>query len=94
MIYSVVLVLGVQQSESIICVHIPALQHSFPGWVITEYWVEFPVLYSRSLQVVYFMCVYVEKEMATHSSSLAGETRGQRSLAGSSPRGLKVLDTT
>ena len=56
MIYSVVLVLGVQQSESIICVHIPALQHSFPGWVITEYWVEFPVLYSRSLLVVYFMC--------------------------------------
>ena len=27
---------------------------SFPIWVIAEYWVEFPVLYSRSLLVMYF----------------------------------------
>ena len=47
------LVLGVQQSESIIHVHIPALQHSFPGWIIIEYWVEFPVLCSGSLLVTY-----------------------------------------
>ena len=30
----------------------------------------------------------LEKEMATHSSILAGEFHGQRSLAGSNPRGL------
>ena len=28
---------------------------SFPIYVITEYWVEFPVLYSRSLLVIYFI---------------------------------------
>ena len=31
----------------------------------------------------------LEKEMATHSSLLAGEPHGQRSLAGYSPRGRK-----
>ena len=28
---------------------------SFPIYVIAEYWVEFPVLYSRSLLVIYFI---------------------------------------
>ena len=28
---------------------------SFPIEVITEYWVEFPVLYNRSLLIIYFM---------------------------------------
>ena len=36
----------------------------------------------------------LEKEMATHSSILAGESPGQRSLAGYSPRGHKESDTT
>ena len=36
----------------------------------------------------------LEKEMATHSSILAGESHGQRSLAGYSPWGHKELDTT
>ena len=31
--------------------------------------------------------------MATHSSILAGESHGQRSLVGYSPRGLKESDT-
>ena len=35
-----------------------------------------------------------EKEMATHSSILAGEFCGQRSLVGDSPWGCKHLDTT
>ena len=35
----------------------------------------------------------MEKEMATHSSSLAWETHGQRSLAGYSPQGSKKSDT-
>ena len=35
-----------------------------------------------------------EEGMATHSSTLAWESQGQRSLAGYSPRGCKELDTT
>ena len=35
----------------------------------------------------------LEKEMATHSSVLPGESRGQRSLVGYSPKGRKELDT-
>ena len=36
----------------------------------------------------------LEKGMATHSSILAGESHGQRSLVGYSPRGRKELDMT
>ena len=36
----------------------------------------------------------MEKGMATHSSMLAGEVHGQRSLAGYSPWGRKESDTT
>ena len=36
----------------------------------------------------------LEKEMATHSSILAGESHGQRSLVGCSPWGREELDTT
>ena len=36
----------------------------------------------------------LEKEMATHSSILAGEFHGQKSLAGYSSGGGKELDTT
>ena len=36
----------------------------------------------------------MEKGMATHSSILAGEFQGQRSLAGHSPWGRKESDTT
>ena len=35
--------------------YIHSFLDSFPIQVITEYWVEFPVLYSRSLLVVYFI---------------------------------------
>ena len=36
----------------------------------------------------------LEKEMATHSSTLAWRIHGQRSLVGYSPRGHKELDMT
>ena len=36
----------------------------------------------------------LEKEMATHSSTLPGKSRGQRSVIGYSPWGCKELDTT
>ena len=36
----------------------------------------------------------LEKEMATHSSTLAGKLHGQRSLVGYSPWDHKDLDTT
>ena len=66
MIYNVVLVSGTWQSDSVI--HISIL---FPN--ITEYRVEFLVLYSRSLWIIYFIysSAYMEKAMAPHSSTLA-----------------------
>ena len=36
----------------------------------------------------------LDKEMATHSSILPGESHGWRSLVGYSPQGRKELDTT
>jgi len=36
----------------------------------------------------------LEKEIATHSSTLAWEIHGQRSLVGYGPRGCKESDTT
>ena len=36
----------------------------------------------------------LEKEMATHSSNLAGKSHGWRSLVGYSPRGRKESDIT
>ena len=36
----------------------------------------------------------LEKEMATHSSTLAGKFHGLRTLVGDSPWGCKELDTT
>ena len=36
----------------------------------------------------------LEKEMATHSTIIAGKSHGQRNLSGYSPRGHKESDTT
>ena len=36
-------------------IYIYSFSNSFPLWVITQYWVEFPVLYSRSLLVICFL---------------------------------------
>ena len=38
-----------------------------------------------------YIYISLEKEMATHSSTLALKIRGQKSLAGYSPRSLKEL---
>ena len=66
MIYNVVLVSGAWQSDSVIHISILFLN-------ITEYRVEFLVLYSRSLWIIYFIysSTYMEKAMAPHSSTLA-----------------------
>ena len=55
--YSVLLVSGEQQGESVIHIHISSFffLDSFPIQAITEYWVEFPALYSRFLLVIYFI---------------------------------------
>ena len=55
LIYNVVLVSAVQQSESVIHIHVSTLLDCFPIQAITEYRDEFPVLYSRSLLVIYFI---------------------------------------
>ena len=44
-----------------------------------------PSLTFRSLIQLKFLCMVLEKEMATHSCILAGESHGQRSLADYSP---------
>jgi len=44
---------GVQQSESVIHLHISTLFFFHIG--IAEYWLEFPVLYGKSFLVIYFI---------------------------------------
>ena len=56
LIHSVVLVSGVQQSQSFMHMHISTLYRFFCHIVIPEYWIEFSVLYSGSLLVIYFIC--------------------------------------
>ena len=61
--YNVVLVSIVQQNESTVCSHIspPSLLDFLPIQVTTEHYIEFFVLYSRFLLVIYFLhnCVYM-----------------------------------
>ena len=57
LIYNVVLVLGIHQNDLVAHSHKSIFfSDSFPLLVITKYWVELPVLYSRSLLVMYFIC--------------------------------------
>ena len=53
--YNVVLVSGVQQSESVIHIHISTVFYILFPYRPLEYWVEFPVLYIRSLLVICFI---------------------------------------
>ena len=48
--------------------YIHSFLDSFPIQAITEYWVEFPVLYSRSLIVIYFIytSVYINPNLPTY----------------------------
>jgi len=70
LIYSVVLISGVQQTNSVICVCVCnkySFSHSFPLGVLRKYWVWFPVLYHRSccLPIIYiytlthFLYIYI-----------------------------------
>ena len=54
MIYSVVLVSGVHQGDSVLNIYI-YISGYFAIYVIKEYWADFPVLYYRSLLVMYFI---------------------------------------
>ena len=55
LIYNIVLVSGVQQSESIMCIYVypPFLKAFFPYGLLQS--VEFPVLYGWSSLVMYFL---------------------------------------
>ena len=55
LIYNAVLVSGIQQSHSVIHIYLHSFSDSFPIQVIIEYRVEFSMLYSRSLLIIYFM---------------------------------------
>ena len=65
---------------------------SFPGASVIKKKIHLPMLETQ----VQFLCQEdpLEKEMATHFNILAGESHGQRSLAGCSLWGCKELDTT
>ena len=70
LIYNIVLVSGVQQSESIMCIYVypPFLKAFFPYGLLQS--VEFPVLYSWSSLVIYFLhnsveCVCVSPSLPT-----------------------------
>ena len=49
---NVILISAVQQSDSVLHMYLIFFKF-FPHVVIAEYWAEFPVLYSRSLLVIY-----------------------------------------
>ena len=67
LIYNAVLLSDVWQSESVIHIHIfTFFFDSLPIMDITEYWVEFPVLYCSFLLVIYF--VYSNVYMSTSAS--------------------------
>ena len=81
-------------------IHTHSFLDSLPIQVITEYWVEFPVLHSRSLLGFgwFFVCLFVFYFLATLSIRqrrqwhptpvlLPGESHGRRSLVGCSPWG-------
>ena len=53
LIYSIVLVSGVQQSESVTCIYQLFLKAFFPYGLLQS--VEFPVLYGWSSLVIYFL---------------------------------------
>ena len=50
--------------------HICSFLDFFPIMVTTEHWVEFPVLYSRFLLVIYFMSISVSQFITLPLSSL------------------------
>ena len=71
MISHVVFVSAARQNESAIHIHISTLLDSFSIKVIMDHLVEFPVLYSRSLLVIYFIynSVYLSLPISQFVSS-------------------------
>ena len=91
MIYNAVLVSGVEQSVSVIHVHIFTLFEilfSYRSlWSIRK-----SLLYSRSLLVIYF--IYWRRKWQPTPVFLPGEFHGQRNLEGYSSWGARKSDTT
>ena len=52
--YNVVLISSIRKSESVIYIYV-YLQSFFPIQAITNYSVDFPVLYSKFLLIIYFI---------------------------------------
>ena len=52
MIYNTALVSGIQQSDSVIHVHLTILFQILFQYLITDSWVELPVLYSSELHAL------------------------------------------
>ena len=65
------LVSDAQQSESVIPMHVSFLG-SLPILAIAQYWVEFPVLYNKSLLVVYFISIYSNMYMSLLETDTEG----------------------
>ena len=73
---------GTVQCISYTYPYIHSFLDSFPIWVITEYWIEFPVLYSQ------------RRQLHPTPVLLPGKSHGWRSLEGCTPRGRWGSDTT
>ena len=58
-IYKAVIISAVQQSDPVVHRHITILSEAFPTEIITEYWVEFSVLYSRAPVVPIYLRVHI-----------------------------------
>ena len=77
LLYNVVLVSAVHQSESAICLHIfPLFLNFLPIQATTEQWVEFPVLFSMFSSVICFkhsinQCIYVNPNLPIHPTPLS-----------------------
>ena len=68
MIYNVVFVLGVLQLDSFIHTYIYSLSDSAPIYVITDCFEQFPVLFSRSLLIIYFIYTHISVYMLIPTS--------------------------
>ena len=69
------LVSGVPQSDSVIHIRL-CCSDSFPLYIIARYWIKFPVLYSRCLLFIYFICsnVYLFTTWATGEAPIHTHT--------------------
>ena len=73
-------------SHVALCIHMQV----FFAWMYIYVYPE----YTPRSEIAGFYGLFLEKEMATHSSILAWRTHGWKSLVGYSPQGRKESDTT